>query len=75
MKVQDLIFFIILLTLIFFKRGKYLWHVGMFAFILAAILFMVGNLFTSQRLTWYGAGLIFLTAIRNLLIIIKEKYA
>ena len=67
MKLQDILFFIALLLIILFRRGRYAWHAGMLCFVLSGILFAIGNLFTSQRLTWYGAAFIAVEVIRLLI--------
>jgi hypothetical protein len=45
----------------------------MLCFVGAGFLFGVGNLFTSQRLAWYGAGLMFVAVSREIFLIIKAE--
>lgn len=56
MKSQDLIFIVIVVCLFFLKKGKYLHAAGLVALAAAGLLFLSGNLFTSQRLSWYGGA-------------------
>lgn len=59
MKPQDLFFFTILTAITLYKKGNYLWHTGIILLLTSGVLFIVGNLFTSQRVAWYGAAFIF----------------
>jgi hypothetical protein len=71
-KPQDIIFFTILISILLIKKGKYAWHAGMLSFLGAGLLFMIGNLFTAQRLTWYGAGFITIEVIRQIVILYRK---
>jgi hypothetical protein len=65
MKIQDIIFFIIVFCFLI-TRGKGLWQAGIISFILAGILFLFGNLFTAQRMSWYGAGFLLLSVLQKI---------
>lgn len=56
MKIQDIVFFAVLLMLLK-KRGWLLWA-GIGCFVLAIPLFAQWIFFTAERLTWYGAAFI-----------------
>ncbi len=73
MKPQDLVFIAAILFLIIYKKGKYMWFAGMISLLLAGLLFLVNNLFTSQRLSWYAFGFLLLATIRQASIIISHE--
>lgn len=66
MKPQDLIFLIIIFLTIFI-RPIYTWAVAIASLFLAGILFLLGNLYTSQRVSWYATALLFILIIRQTL--------
>lgn len=73
MKPQDSIFLIVVVALIAFRKTKYAWHMGMFTMAGAGILFTFNNLFTSQRLSWYAAGFLFLTVLHEAITVLTKR--
>lgn len=63
MKLQDLFFIIAIITIIIFK-GKGSWHIGIISFLLSGLLFLMGNLYTAQRLSWYALGFLAIFIVR-----------
>ena len=72
MKIQDILFFVVLIFLIFKRDPRLTAGVGLACFLLAMPLFYLWIFFTAERLTWYGAGFILLSVIFNLLILRKN---
>lgn len=72
MKPQDIIF-IILLGIVILRRAKEAWLAGIVATILAGLLFLIGNLFTAQRLTWYAAAFFLVTVLAQALTYMKRN--
>lgn len=70
MKAQDLLFTVIILFLFLLKR-KWLWPAGLLSFAFAGTLFLVGNLFTAQRLSWYASGFL---SLHLLIQVLKQLY-
>lgn len=67
MKIQDIVFFIILLILWFLPiRNKYVFA-GICSLILAIPLFYFWMFFTAERLTWYAVALFFI----EILVVVK----
>lgn len=68
MKIQDLVFLVVLAVIILFKRWSWLWWAGVACLILAIPLFATWTFFTAQRLVWYAilflAAFVFLSALR-----------
>ena len=62
MKVQDIIFFLVLGLLIYKNKPKLLVLAGIIALVISIPLFSFWVFFTAERLTWY-AGAFFLIAI------------
>ncbi|MCX8008439.1 MAG: hypothetical protein N3A54_01910 [Patescibacteria group bacterium] len=60
MKIQDVCFFVLLISLLFLKKPKLFLIGGIFCYILAIPLFQGWIFFTAERLTWYGSLLILL---------------
>jgi hypothetical protein len=73
MKPQDILFLLALIILVLFKRGKYLLHASIISCIFAGILFIIQNLFTSQRFTWYGLGFFVGELVRQSISLIKKN--
>lgn len=68
MKLQDIVFLIILVTLFVRKNPRWFVIFGLTCFIIATPLFAGWIFFTAERLTWYGAAFI----ATSLLISLKE---
>ena len=66
MKIQDIAFFIILLSLLVLRKKQMFLYVGLICFILAIPLFATWIFFTGERLVWYGTGFIFVFILFNL---------
>ena len=62
MKIQDIIFFIVLAFLLFKRDPKLMVIVGLVSLLLSIPLFSLWIFFTAEHLTWYAATF-FLTAI------------
>jgi hypothetical protein len=62
MKIQDIGFFIILFSLVLFRKERLFVYAGLLCLILAIPLFAKWIFFTAERLTWY-AGAFFLVAV------------
>ncbi len=56
MKIQDLIFFIILIGVTAYKKPVYVVSLGLICITLAIPLFSKWIFFTAERLTWYAAS-------------------
>ncbi|GIW59898.1 MAG: hypothetical protein KatS3mg087_0964 [Patescibacteria group bacterium] len=74
MKPQDLIFIVIFITLLLYRRGRYTWLAGFCCLILSALLlWLFDNRFTMQRLTWYAAAFFFAYTSHMLIFHRKSK--
>lgn len=74
MKSQDLLFLLIFILLLFYRRSRYTWIAGFFALILSSLLlFLFDNRFTMQRLTWYAAAFFLVYTLHTLAIVISQK--
>lgn len=56
MKIQDILFIIILLLLLWKRKPEWLVGVAIFSVIIAVPLFAKWIFFTAERLTYYGFG-------------------
>lgn len=65
MKIQDIVFFVILLFLVFKHSPKWATIAGLISLALSIPLFSFWIFFTAERLTWYAAAF-FLVAIIKL---------
>jgi len=72
MKPQDLIFFLVLAVLIYFRKSRLAALAGLISLLLSIPLFAFWIFFTAERLTWYAAAF-FLLAIG--LSLLSEKKA
>lgn len=63
MKIQDIIFLVILLILIFKKDPKWFSLAGIISLFLSIPLFSLWIFFTAERLTWYGSAFFLLASI------------
>lgn len=59
MKIQDIGFFLIFAVILLTKHSRWLLMLGLICWILAIPLFAKWVFFTAERLTWYGAGCVF----------------
>lgn len=66
MKIQDILFIVILIALIYKRSPKAAAAVGLASLLLAIPLFATWTFFTAERLTWYAASF-FLVSIVLLL--------
>lgn len=63
MKIQDVLFFIILLILLWKRDPRFSITLGVVSLLLAIPLFATWTFFTAERLTWYAAAFFFLATI------------
>ena len=63
MKIQDIIFFIVLAFLIWRHEPKLAVVIGLLALLSSIPLFATWTFFTAERLTWYGAAFFLLAII------------
>jgi hypothetical protein len=59
MKIQDVIFVMVFILLMLFRKERWFLYVGLACFIVAIPLFSLWIFFTADRLTWYGVAFIF----------------
>ena len=55
MKIQDILFFIVLLIIFLLKRPRFFVYAGLASLVLAIPLFATWTFFTAERLTLYAA--------------------
>jgi hypothetical protein len=72
MKIQDIIFLLVLLLLIYKQNPRWMVISGLISLVISIPLFSFWIFFTAQRLTWYAGGF-FLLAIIFYLFIKHEK--
>ena len=65
MKIQDIAFFLALITLLIIRKPTLFVYAGLLCFALAIPLFAGWIFFTGERLTWYGAGFLLAGIILN----------
>jgi hypothetical protein len=58
MKLQDIVFFILIAILFIFRKPTWFVYVGLLCFIFAIPLFARWIFFTGERFVWYGAAFI-----------------
>ena len=73
MKIQDIIFLVVMLILLAFRKPKLLVWAGLACLIIAIPLFAKWVFFTAERLTWYAAGFFLLVIIVNLISLRDNK--
>lgn len=73
MKVQDIVFVVVLITLIFVRRPKVFLWAGIMSWLIAIPLFACWVFFTAERLTWYGACFVLLFLISSFVTSDKVK--
>jgi len=66
MKMQDLGFGLIFLIAFWLHSPKIVAILGIIFLLLAALLFRFWIFFTAERFTWYGAGFLMLSILKNL---------
>ncbi|MBI5613802.1 hypothetical protein HY947_02670 [Candidatus Gottesmanbacteria bacterium] len=74
MKPQDIIFFIIFFGLISQRKFEWLAVLGLFCIVLSIPLFSLWIFFTAERLTWYAALCIAVSAIHLLISLRHNEY-
>ncbi|OGK31093.1 hypothetical protein A3F29_04515 [Candidatus Roizmanbacteria bacterium RIFCSPHIGHO2_12_FULL_33_9] len=67
MKIQDIVFILVLLFLIYKRDSKWATLAGLSSLVLAIPLFATWIFFTAERLTWYAATFFLLSIIFLLL--------
>ncbi len=67
MKIQDLLFFVIIGILIAKRKPRWLMYAGLISLIIAMPLFAKWIFFTAERLTWYAAGFFLVFILFSLL--------
>lgn len=72
MKSQDIAFIIVLVILLFVRKEKLFIYAGLGCLLLAIPLFAKWIFFTGERLTWYGAALVFVGIM--FMLFAKEKH-
>lgn len=65
MKVQDILFLIILAALIFKWNPRWFVWAGIMSLILSILLFYFWIFFTAERLTWYAAVFFLISILLN----------
>lgn len=68
MKIQDLVFFIVLFGLLVFRRPVYFVWAGLLCLFLAIPLFATWTFFTAERLTWYAGAFFLIFIVISLLL-------
>jgi len=63
MKIQDILFFVILLLVLLKRNPKITAIGGIICFVLSIPLFSAWIFFTAERLVWYGAAFFLVSAI------------
>jgi heme/copper-type cytochrome/quinol oxidase subunit 4 len=63
MKIQDIIFLVVFLILLFKRDSKWTSAAGIICLVLAIPLFALWIFFTAQHLVWYSAGFFLLSII------------
>jgi len=56
MKIQDILFFLVLVVLVVLRKPRLFVWMGLISLILAIPLFATWIFFTAERLTWYAAA-------------------
>lgn len=62
MKIQDLVFILVFLFVLWRRNARLATVIGLFCLLLAIPLFKFWIFFTAERLTWY-AGILFIYAV------------
>jgi len=75
MKIQDVLFIIVLSALLVIRKDKWFLYAGLGCFLFAIPLFAKWIFFTGERLTWYGAAFLFIGILLMYRGERKEKHA
>lgn len=67
MKPQDVIFFIVVVSVLVSKKSKLFVVLGIISLFTAIPLFAKWIFFTAERLTWYAAGFFFLAIVMQII--------
>lgn len=73
MKIQDVLFLIVLMFLLYKRDAKLLVWVGLAALVISIPLFARHVFFTAERLTWYGGGLFLVAVVLDLVFLYKGR--
>ena len=73
MKIQDIVFVVVLLVLLYKARANWLVYAGLLSLVLCIPLFAAHIFFTAERLVSYAVGFLFVSVIVHLYMIMKEK--
>ena len=66
MKIQDILFIIVLLGLIYKQNPKWAAVAGLVSLVISIPLFVTWTFFTAERLTWYAAAFFFLSIVLHI---------
>ena len=58
MKIQDILFIVMFIGLVCFKKQQWFLYGGLLSLVLAVPLFASWKLFTAERLTWYAGAFV-----------------
>lgn len=67
MKIQDIVFFIILGILLLINKPRWYVYAGLICLVIAMPLFAGWIFFTAERLTWYAGAFFLLAVLYNIL--------
>jgi len=73
MKIQDFLFFFVLLFFIYKRNSKWATIAGLICLLVSIPLFAKWIFFTAERLTWYAAGFFLLAIFISLFHLRKQK--
>lgn len=73
MKIQDILFLIVLIGLLFKHKESFFLTVGILCFLISIPLFYLQVFFTAERLVWYGLLFILIEIIFKAFNIFNEK--
>lgn len=73
MKIQDIVFFVVLALLMIKRDPKIAVFCGIAFLVLSIPLFSFWIFFTAERLTWYGAAFFLLALVFNMIVLGKNK--
>ncbi len=73
MKIQDIIFLVILIAFLYKAKPNWFVGAGLVSFLISIPLFALHIFFTAERLVWYAAGFLFVAVIVNLYQMMRDK--
>ena len=73
MKIQDAIFAIALLVLLYMRNEKLFIWAGLGSIALSIPLFYTWTFFTAERLTWYGAFFVFAGSTLSIMKLVQQN--